>query len=166
MPDLDNKPLYVASYIKQLALESTGAKRVDQSVYSAVQDAIKSALSGVSLEGDRAVHKGGSAPEPEEEEQPKKPKAKPAPSVSGGLARGDRCVLVKVANGEVFETHSDMLVHVVDFDRLGRILGNPAYDSEVRDEIAVLRSIARSVKTFDCERLADEFEAIHERRRK
>jgi len=155
----NNKPLYVASYIKQLALDFTGAKRVDSSVYAAAQKAIYEAMSNVTLEGDKAVNRG---PQPDSGEEPDKPE----PERKAGKADdvGEIVVLVKVANGRVYATHSNVHVHLLDFDRIGSMLGNGAYDAEVKDEIRTLRAIAPKIKSIDCNYIAKDFEERHGRK--
>lgn len=166
------KPLYITSYIKAIAQEESGSKSVDKSVFEAVQNAILSVLGrGFHVEKGRAVLNtpvpGSAETETEEPEQTKAP----SPSSRTSSVRindpgqFDDVVLIQIANQSVYQTCSTSRnVIVLDLDRLGRMIGNPFYDSEIRELVAALRAADSKIKEFDCAGTAQLIETQHRKR--
>jgi len=153
-----NKPLYVASYIKDAVKEASGANP-DKSVLDEIQAAILAVLDrGFRVEKGKAVLQPPAAQE-EDQEVAEAPKPKAQPRVQN--PKFEHAVLIQIVSGAVYSTDSDTQVVVIDFDRIGRMLGNPAYHQEVTEAIECLRQIAPKIKGLDCKYIANEFESIH-----
>lgn len=74
-------------------------------------------------------------------------------------------VLIRIADGTVLTTNSNMDVTVIDIDRIGRMVGNMAYDPKIKKVVESLRKIGDRVKGFNCMAFADYIEKTHEDRR-
>ena len=173
------KPFYIASYVKQFAIDESGTKHIDKSVYDEVQAAIESVLSrGFEIRNGKAVLKPSgctnvqpaepdSAPEPTAEspvrmmEADNLERATDLPR-SGIFGSGDGpTVLVMVADATVMATFSDKPVTVIDIDRIGRMVGNPAYDPRIEKFVSALRRIAPRIRVLDCANYANRLEKMH-----
>jgi hypothetical protein len=168
-----DKPYYVTSYVKQFAIDESGTKHIDKSVYDEVQAAIESVLSrGFEIKNGRAVLKSReissdavSEPEREETETGDMEQLSGIPR-SGVFGSGNiPAVLIRIADGTVLTTNSNMDVTVIDIDRIGRMVGNMAYDPKIKKVVESLRKIGNRVKGFDCKAFADYIEQTHEERR-
>lgn len=152
--DKEDKPLYVTSYIKAIAQEESGTKSIDKSVFEAVQNAIKSVLhQGFVVKNGKAFLRI-SGDEVEQEREA------PEPKTTAHQGAPTPVVLIKVVDGRVLSTHSDIQVEILDLDRIGRMAGNKVYEAEVLEAVETLRAIAPRIKNYDCKWVADELEAI------
>lgn len=157
------KKLYVESYIKQAVQEKTGTNRIDKSVFEAVQSAIKAVLARpFTVENGRARLASDPVPdavEPELPDMTEQPRA--TKSGTAGSPDAEHVVLVKIAGGTVYSSHSDTYVLLYDLDRIGKMVTNRFYDAEIRELISVLRQIAPKIKDMDCKYEAAELERAH-----
>ena len=82
-------------------------------------------------------------------------------SGTAGPSEAEHVVLVKVAGGTVYSSHSDTYVLLYDLDRVGKMVTNRFYDAEIKELISVLRQIAPKIKDMDCKYEAAELERAH-----